>query len=215
MSVSRKRLNLTGEDFGRLKVIQEAPRRGYNRHWTCLCKCGNTCEVAAHCLRSGRTQSCGCLSAELAAARWRTHGETGSPEHKVWMSMINRCHNKKDLSHYPCHGGRGITVCDRWRHSFEAFLEDVGPHPSDEHSIERIDNDGHYEPGNVRWATTTEQCSNRRSNVWLEHDGLKLTVSQWEDRLGFPRNSIGNRIRRGWPADQALTTPLRRWPSQT
>jgi len=105
-------------------------------------------------------------------------------------------------------GGRGIRVCDAWRDSFEAFLRDVGPRPSKAHSIDRYpNNDGHYEPGNVRWATPREQQSNKRSAHPLTFQGETLSVMDWARRLGMPQPTLANRIRRGWSTERALTTP--------
>lgn len=125
--------------------------------------------------------------------------------HRTWANMIQRCTNPNN-THFSEYGGRGITVCERWR-SFPNFLEDVGPKPSNLHTLERKDNDGNYCPENIRWATRLEQGQNRRDNHILEHNGLRLTVSEWSRRLGVSYVCILNRIQRGWSVSDAVTLP--------
>lgn len=136
----------------------------------------------------------------------RTHGKSKTPEFAAWMNMIDRCRNPRARA-YPSYGGRGIRVCRRWRASFEAFLADVGPRPSEKHSIDRHpDNDGDYEPSNVRWATDVEQSINRRSTRFIEFQGERLSLSDWARRLGLTRQSMRFRIAK-WGVERALTAP--------
>jgi hypothetical protein len=121
--------------------------------------------------------------------------------------MRERCFNPHSTK-YPDYGGRGITVCDAWRHSFEAFLHDMGPRPTG-HSLDRIDNDGNYEPGNVRWARSREQGANKRNNITVEWQGEKMILGEAIRRAGLPRKAVEHRLARGWPIDEALSTPLR------
>jgi hypothetical protein len=157
-----KRLEITGQRFGRLAVIGFAKIDGRRRaHWLCRCDCGNEVVVRGQSLRSGDTQSCGCLQqfANLKHGHRRSHSP--SPEYISWCSMLTRCTNPKATG-FANWGGRGITVCERWLHSFANFLADMGLKPSPDLSLDRIDNDGNYEPGNCRWATPEEQNNNQR-----------------------------------------------------
>jgi hypothetical protein len=130
------------------------------------------------------------------------------PHFYVWESMLARCYNPK-THNYHRYGGRGIHVCERWRTSMAAFFQDMGPRPSDDHTIERIDNDSNYEPSNCRWATKVEQANNRRSCRYVTIDGETLTVSQWCVRNGIRRATVKKRVRGGWSYERALSTPAR------
>ncbi|GAE32435.1 AP2 domain-containing protein [Alkalihalobacillus hemicellulosilyticus] len=157
-----KALDLTGKKFGRLTVIK---REGSNKHkqaiWKCLCECGNETMVVASKLKSGYTQSCGCLQKERTSEASIIHGHSRkSPEYKIWATMLQRCDNQnyKDYEYY---GGRGIRVCDCWK-SFEKFIVDMGNRPSSNHTIERIDNDKDYNKSNCVWENRTVQSRNQR-----------------------------------------------------
>jgi hypothetical protein len=132
----------------------------------------------------------------------------GNPEYSVWTGMIHRCHNPK-RHNYPRYGGRGIVVCDRWRESFAAFLEDMGPRPSMRHQIDRIDNDGPYSPDNCRWASLEEQGRNKRSNHLITAFGKTQTLSEWATETGLRRECIASRLEYGWTPEEALTPEVR------
>jgi hypothetical protein len=125
---------------------------------------------------------------------------------RVWRSMLERCGNQ-DNSHWGSYGGRGITVCARWR-SFAAFRDDMGPKPSPTHSIDRINNDGNYEPGNCRWATRADQNRNKRNSRRLAFNGEVQTVAEWAVHLGMSRQALSYRLNHGWTLQRIFTEPL-------
>ncbi len=181
--------SLIGIKFGKLTVVRRAeknyvtPSSGNSEpRWFCKCDCGKTTTLKGSSLKTGHTKSCGCLSVESAT----THGLHKHPIYQTWRSMLNRCYNPK-CERYPVYGGRGITVCDRWKNSLENFIADIPKRPSKLHSIDRINNDLPYQPGNVKWSTAQEQASNKSNNVWIEFRGFKKTRSEWERFLGLKR----------------------------
>lgn len=172
-----------GDVFERLTVVGQAG----GRRWLCRCACGNVRLVVEGDLRTGNTRSCGCLKREMLSARSTKHGakrRSGqTPEYSSWSAMKTRCLNP-NFPAYPNYGGRGIRICDRWIQSFENFVADMGERPSLAHTLERIDNNGNYEPGNCRWVTRKEQCRNKRTSVLFEYNGERLTVQDWANRFG-------------------------------
>jgi hypothetical protein len=184
--------DLTGQRFGRLTALGQAPSNNGNVCWTCECSCGRQKIVAARHLVSGATLSCGCLVLR--------HGRRRSPEYQSFHQMMTRCYNKNHKS-YKNYGERGVAVCDRWRFGengrsgFECFLADMGPRPPNR-TLDRWPNRyGNYEPGNCRWGTSEEQSNNRGDNIFLNIDGKVLTVTQWDRELGLGRDSLGRHAR--------------------
>lgn len=205
-----------GMKFGRLIVVREANRDQRNeRQWLCRCDCGNEVVAPAYRLKSGNTNSCGCYRSQRQSETHATHKRTNTPEYESWSGMKKRCFNRRCKS-YPDYGGRGITVCDRWSKSFQAFLDDMGLKPDSANSIERVNNNGNYEPGNCKWGTAVEQNRNKRNSRILTMDGTSMTVAAWSDRTGIDMSTILQRKARGWTDSDALTRPLvnRGWESR-
>jgi hypothetical protein len=175
----------------------------------CECVCGTLLTAYASRLLSGERKSCGCSA--LPKGCVRTHGMSKTPEYVIWVGMSERCRNPNGEG-FQRYGGRGITVCERWR-SFEAFYLDMGNRPSQLHSIERINNDGNYEPGNCRWATRAEQNRNTRRTVRLTHDGRTLPLVDWARSLGLEPSSLSGRLKNGWTLPEALTVKRLNSPS--
>ena len=151
--------------------------------------------------------SCGCGSTRR---KWKSSA-TSPNTYRSWEHMLDRCYNEKH-PHYKHYGGRGITVCDRWRESFDAFLEDMSERP-DGLTLDRIDNERGYEPGNCQWSTYKEQNRNKTNGTALTHKGETLSVTEWSERIDIPRWTIFSRLQMGWTVERALTTPVRkrRW----
>lgn len=196
--------NLEGQTFGRLTVISYAGKSTSKRClWRCRCKCGNETVLLSASLGEGRTQSCGCLTRQRTVERNTIHNLTGSAEHNVWMAMLRRCSDSKQRC-FSSYGGRGITVCDRWKDSFQNFLEDMGERPSKHHSIEREDNDGHYCPENCVWALPDKQSRNTRRTRMLTHDGKTMCLSDWAKEAGISKVTLSDRLKAGWSVSKAL-----------
>jgi hypothetical protein len=180
------------------------------------CACGIEKQIYDYSVRYGTSTSCGCRRSEWTQQHnrgnqhGRKHGMYATRVHRIWRGMMNRCYDARTLG-YELWGGRGITVCERWRgkHGFENFLADMGEPPSTKHSIDRIDNDGNYEPGNCRWATAKEQLRNRRTNWNVTFGGKTQCISAWVEELGIPRPTLTNRLKRGWSVERAMTEPVR------
>lgn len=174
----------------------------------CKCDCGKQAITSAHNLKKGMTVSCGCFAIESKTRRATIHGAKFSPAYQTWVAMKTRCTNPNDYS-YRNYGGRGITICDRWKNSFKLFLLDMGHRPPG-HTLDRINNDKGYEPGNCRWATTWEQSNNRRNNRIVEFRGEKMTMAQMCKLTGIPRGVVTGRLKLGWDLEKAATAPVKK-----
>jgi hypothetical protein len=198
-----------GDVFGRLTLIQKVPTRHDRKiRWMCRCICGAQCVVQQHYLRTGHTKSCGCYCKDINSALHRTHGRTHTTEYNIWASMIQRCENPKNAA-FPDYGGRGIAVCERWRHDYTVFLADMGTRPSPRHTIERKNNSLGYSPENCIWATFREQQRNRRSNHWITFNGETKVLNDWAATFKIQRATLKERLRHGWSIERALTESVR------
>lgn len=202
-----KAKDITNQTFGRLCAIRPlAGSRESRRQWECQCSCGNTTKVDTANLLAGLTLSCGCLWVESMTKHGCSTRKRTTPEYTSWQSMWSRC-SRSSNSRYARYGGRGIRVAARWK-TFANFLADMGPRPGPGYSIDRINNDGNYEPGNCRWATVGEQNRNNSSTHFVTFKGKTLCVTDWAIELGLNRNTLYQRLRNGWPVERALSVPV-------
>lgn len=206
---SRRVKDLTGKAIGRWTVLSYA---GLNKQgsatWNCRCECGTLRTVLCGSLTCERSTSCGCLRDEVNQKRPVTHGKYASPTYCSWRAMLTRCYNRRN-ENYHRYGAHGVQVCERWRDSFEAFLEDMGERPSIQHSIDRYpDKGGNYEPGNCRWATRGQQNRNRRNNVMLTYKDETLCLQDWSARTGIDVSTLRARLTRGWTIEDAIEIPI-------
>lgn len=205
-----QREDLTGQTFNRLTAIRWVSRENGHQQWLWQCECGESTFALAIHVKRGHTKSCGCYRRRWGKKYVRTHKAkvSGQPEYETWGGLKQRCYNSKNQG-YANYGGRGILICERWLDSFENFLADMGKRPTPKHSIERINNDGHYEPSNCRWATMKEQNRNKRDNKLLTFEGQTMCVSDWAAHLNVPRPRLQSRLYYGWTVERALTQPAR------
>lgn len=208
--------DLTGRDFGTAVVLRLAGRRGRKIVWDCECECGGVFVAQASNLASLTARCADCIANNRreqfltiqSRSGNKTHGLTRTPEHGVWTAMLRRCRNL-NCAEYASYGGRGITICERWL-QFANFMSDMGPRPTSRHTIERVDNSRGYDPDNCVWATFIEQARNRRNNLIVEAFGRSQCLAAWAEESAIQYHTIKARLRHGWPAEKALTHPVRR-----
>jgi len=194
--------DLAGQRFGRLLVIERAGNKGRRVCWRCRCDCGAEVEVRSPSLTRGRTVSCGCYHYGLITK----HGMWRTPVYRSWHSMMDRCNKPRHVA-YMRYGGRGIKVCDRWL-DFEQFYEDMGHRPAGQ-TLDRIDNNGDYEPGNCQWATPSQQGRNQKNNRRLTYKGVTKCLAGWVETMGINYHTLHHRLEKGWSVEDALTIPVR------
>lgn len=189
----------SGQRYGQLVAIEFVERKNSGSYWRFRCDCGQMTVSKAAMVRRGQAKSCGCLHAKvlhLAGIKSKSRrGMGGSPEYGAWRSMIDRCTNP-DNDKFKNYGGRGIEVCERWK-EFDNFLSDMEPRPSPQHSLDRTNNDGNYEPDNCRWATKKEQSNNRRNTIVVSRNGQQEPLGEAATNLGVNYYTLWSRLQRG------------------
>lgn len=192
------RQDISGRKFGKLTIIEPSHREKGKWLWRCICECGNDKYFAiSGDLKSGNTTSCGCL-------RGNALKMSDTALYQRWYKIRARCKEQKNKD-YPRYGGRGIKICSDWSDRFENFVRDMG-YPPEKHEIDRIDNNGNYEPGNCRWVTSSINNNNRSSNILITAFGETLNITQWAHKMGINRETLGKRIRTGnLTIEEALT----------
>jgi len=207
-----KKRDLAGQRFGRLIALYDTgERKDRKAVWHCRCDCGTEVDVIGRNLTGGHTTSCGCYNRERTVEAHTVHGMARhGKQHSVywiWRAMCQRCENQ-DHKYYKNYGGRGITVCDEW-HDPQVFINWALASGWERGlSIDRIDNNGNYEPGNCRWVTWKEQARNKRNNHLITFDNKTQPLAQWAEGLNIPVNTLRSRINQlHWPIERALTEP--------
>lgn len=193
-----------GKRFGRVVVIGRPDAISRSSPVVlCRCDCGDERDYFVANLTVQTEPMCPPCRTDSRASKGRSGRH---PLFNIWKAIIQRCENPKHDA-YPLYGGRGVTICDRWRNDFDAFATDVGPRPSRQHTIDRIDNDGNYEPGNTRWATWSQQGRNRRNTVMVEWRGRSISLNDAAELAGLDHATLAWRLKRGWATERAMTTP--------
>ena len=195
--------SVIGQKFNQLTVVAEYSKNGRIRR-KCVCECGGYADTTLDKLKNGHTKSCGCAKKGVN----RKYGEIDTRLYNIYLKMVRRCYIPKDPA-YKYYGARGITICDEWlndRSTFFRWARENGY--SDELTIDRLNVNGNYEPSNCRWATRKAQALNRRNNQYLEMNGVRKTVAEWSMEYKINRTTLGNRLKRGWNVEKALTYPI-------
>lgn len=214
-----KRVDISGNKFGRLTALKVDHSDGHSNFWLCKCECGNLIVVRLQHLRQGMTKSCGCLQREICKTRGekskigertRTHGLSNHPLHNVWNGMKTRCYNRNH-KYFHRYGGRGISVCDAWRDNFLDFYNWCVDHGyKNGMTVDRIDNDGDYKPSNCRLVDYVEQANNRSNTIYVIHNGKSYTISDICKLTGLKRRTVYERIKKGLPFEEITNTELKK-----
>lgn len=213
-----KTIDITNNRYGKLVAIERSKNISGKTAWKCKCDCGNITYVSTSNLTCNRIRSCGCLKLEKLLERSTTHNQRHTVLYSVWRGLRQRCNNPKHAS-YHNYGGRGITVCEEWDKSFQSFYEwsyangYSTENQKDEKlklTIDRIDNNGNYEPSNCRWVDRKTQARNMRNTKLIEFNGEIKSISEWCEIYSIKKGSFNTRIKYGWAIEEALTTPIKK-----
>lgn len=214
-----KSLDLSGQRFGRLTVLKlekqeqriiKGKKYGQIYYYLCKCDCGNILTVKRSLLLANKTTSCGCYKHDIVKSVNTKHGKRNTRLYKIWCNIKYRCNNKNAIN-YKRYGGRGITICDEWMKDFKNFYDwAINNGYNDLLSIERINNNGNYEPSNCKWATNKEQAQNRRSNFNITLDNKTQCLTKWAEDYNIDESAVRDRIARGWSFEKAIKTTSRK-----
>ena len=209
----KKYADLTGQRFGELVVLNYSHSND-GTYWNCICDCGKQTIVRATSLKYGSTKSCGCGSLKAAMKNIENHRNSGhgmsrTRINECWRNINRRCY-KKNNARYINYGARGITVCDEWKNDFMSFYNWAMTNGySDDLTIDRINNDGNYEPSNCRWATKKQQNNNTTRNIYISYKNETKTLAEWAEFFGLTYSTLKHRIERNWAIEKAFVTPQR------
>lgn len=203
-ATGRKFKNVEGVRFGRLVVVSYYGRKNGEHSWVCSCDCGGEAIISGRVIK--RRRSCGCIRREVGKTANLRHGKSYERIYNIWAMMRQRCENPHHTS-YKHYGARGISVCKRWKTSFENFYADMGVPPKN-FCLERIDNNGPYSPDNCRWESRREQLNNTRRNVYYEYEGERITAFELARRKGLLPGILSHRLKKGWSIEKALNEPV-------
>lgn len=209
-NTNMKFIDLTNQKFGRLTVLEYIGHKGKRNLWKCRCECGKITEVVTYHLTKNIVKSCGCLRTEKLIERSTSHNKRYSKIYNRWKGIKQRCLNPNQPS-YINYGGRGITICDEWKNDFMSFYNwSMQNGYAEKLTIDRINNDGNYEPSNCRWVDRKTQNNNTRANHLLTYNGKTLNISQWANLYNLSYSCLKTRIRNGWSIEKALLTPVKK-----
>ena len=202
--------DIAGQRFGRL-IVLDYSYSNKGAYWLCRCDCGNEKQIKGSDLICGNIISCGCAKKERFRNMALKHGYCGHRLYTIFGNIKNRCCNPNNSS-YNYYGGRGITICDEWRYNFQTFYDWAMLNGYKEDlTIDRIDNNGNYEPNNCRFITHKENCNNTRKNVYITYNNKTQTKAEWSREYNIKQDLLKDRLKWGWSIEKALTTPVRKF----
>lgn len=202
--------DLVNKRFGRLTILECQEITSKNVIWKCRCDCGKITLVSQTGLLYDKTKSCGCIRKEMLSNRSNAHHHSQTRIYKIWIDIKKRCYNINSIN-YKNYGGRGITICDEWKNDFMPFYNwSMNNGYTDKLSIDRINNDGNYEPSNCRWVDKFTQANNTRRNHYITYKGKEMTLAEWSKTLNIGYDCLKTRLRRGWSIEEAFNTPTKK-----